>query len=293
MFAGIAPERFARLTEVEKRLLDNVKKAFHESDRNYASGRPQDCMEPMCKAIDTAKTLRRSLRGEDTSGVDNRRRFKEFIDLEVPDPARGGFLVRLVDARTGQPRDYSFSELVHAIRCMVHENENLNAAEKPDYHILLEWGTTPQWVPPSAPATLPPVSGTVQDPCLNWAATAHSPVMGIIGGGGRITCNGHLIWGRLREVMGKFITGVDAMVGFARVPIRGSYRSARRSARCGLETGEEAATLPDQGRAFDVLRSESGEIWARRSQRKGACWAVVNTTGTAQFETFRDVSGER
>jgi len=40
--------------------------------------------------------------------------------------------VSLLDARTGQSRHYSFSGLVSVIRCMVHENKNLNAAERPD-----------------------------------------------------------------------------------------------------------------------------------------------------------------
>ena len=33
---------------------------------------------------------------------------------------------------------------------------------------------------------------------------------------GRITINGHFIWGRLREVMAKFVTGIDAMVALAK-----------------------------------------------------------------------------
>ena len=90
MFTGIELERFARLTEREERLLDNVKKAFYESDQLYCTGRQRDCLLPMCNAIDAAKTLRRSLRGEDTSGNDNRRRFQEFIELEVPAPDCGG-----------------------------------------------------------------------------------------------------------------------------------------------------------------------------------------------------------
>ncbi|HZU35125.1 MAG TPA: hypothetical protein VFA18_04410 [Gemmataceae bacterium] len=143
MFSGVADERFGHLTPQEERLLDNIKKAFHDSDMHYIRGRRQDCLEPMCKAIDTAKTLRRSLRGEDTSNTQNKARFTAFIDAEVPAPGSGGLQVTLLDSRTGQPRDYSFSQLVYAIRCMVHENENLNAAEQPDYHILLDWDKLP------------------------------------------------------------------------------------------------------------------------------------------------------
>jgi hypothetical protein len=164
----------------------------------------------MCRAIDAGKTLRRSLRGEDTSSTDNRRKFTEFIDLEVPAPGCGGLQVTLLDARTGQPRDYSFSGLVYAIRCMVHENENLNTAERPDYHILLDWGQ-----PPARPAAAAgPVSGSVQDPSFPRTFSWRPGPAGIMNEG-RLTLNGHFMWGRLREVMSKFITGIDAMVALA------------------------------------------------------------------------------
>jgi hypothetical protein len=211
MFSGIPQERFGHLTAQEKRLLDNVKKAFRDSDELYRGGRPEDCMEPMCKAIDTAKTLRRSLRGEDTSNTQNKARFTEFIDLEVPAPGSGGLQVTLLDTRTTQLRDYSFSGLVYAIRCMVHENENLNAAEWPDYHILLDWGQLPAWPAVSAG----PVSGSAQDLSLNASTACPPGVAGVINSG-RLTINGHFIWGRLREVMAKFVTGIDAMVALAK-----------------------------------------------------------------------------
>lgn len=71
---------------------------------------------------------------------------------------------------------------------MVHENENLNAAERPDYHILLEWGQG-QLVP-------------------DWFQQG---LMGVIRDG-RIILHGPLVWDRLREVMAKFITGIDMMI---------------------------------------------------------------------------------
>jgi hypothetical protein len=194
MFSGIAQERFGQLTAQEERLLDNVKRAFRDSDELYRGGRQEDCMEPMCKAIDTAKTLRRSLRGEDTSGAQNKARFTEFIDLEVPAPGRGGLQVTLFDTQDGQARDYSFSGLVYAIRCKVRENENPNAAEQHDYHILLDWGQVPAW--PAAAAG--PVSGSVQDLSLRASTACPAGVAGVINSG-QITINGHFIWGRLRE----------------------------------------------------------------------------------------------
>lgn len=205
MFLGIDQERFGRLTPSEERLLDNVKKAFHDSDNYHTEGRVEDSMEPMCRAIDAAKTLRRSLRGEDTGPNENAKRFKEFLALEIPAAQPDVFQVELIDARTGNTRMYSLADLVYAIRCKTHENENLNKAENPDYHILLDWSTPG------------PYGGVIKD--------------------GRITLNGHFIWGRLREVMSKFITVIDAMIGVARgddhismtiQPPLGSVRPTRR-----------------------------------------------------------------
>jgi hypothetical protein len=208
MFSGIPVERFGRMTPAEARLFDNAKKAFSDSDEAYVGGRVADCMEPLCKAVDVAKTLRRSLRGEDVSPTENKKRFKEFIDLEVPTPGCGGLQVRLTDARTGRAADYSFSDLVYAIRCMVHENENLNAAEAPDYHILLEWRRAPSRVTGMAA----PVSGSATDLSLAGSLEMAPDVAGNIDGG-RVTLNGHFVWGRVREIVSKFVTGVDLYVG--------------------------------------------------------------------------------
>ena len=34
---------------------------------------------------------------------------------------------------------------------------------------------------------------------------------------GQLTCNGHMIWGRLRKILAKFITGIDGMIAHARI----------------------------------------------------------------------------
>jgi hypothetical protein len=199
MFAEITPDRLLAMSEQELRWFDNVKKAFHESDIAYTEGRAQDrCFPELCKAVDTGKTLRRALRGEDVSPRDNKKRFVEFLNFELPSPKSGRPVqVHLVDARTGRPVQvhlvhahsgrpvtYSFAELVYDIRCMVHENENLNAAEAPNYHILLDW------------------------------SQPHGGFFGSIAAG-RLTCNGHMVWRRLREILAKFITGIDGMISWA------------------------------------------------------------------------------
>lgn len=189
MFADVTPERLLAMSEQERRWFDNVKKAFYESDLAYAEGRAADwCMPELCKAVDTAKTLRRSLCGEDTSSRDNKKRFVEFLNFELPSPESGRFQVELTDTRSGRPVSYSFAEMVYDIRCMVHENENLNAAEAPNYHILLDW---------SNPRTL--YFGALAD--------------------GRMTCNGHMVWERLRQIVAKFVTGLDGMISYARIVV--------------------------------------------------------------------------
>lgn len=185
MLAGITPERLIAMSDQERRWLDNVKKAFQESDRAYSEGRPQDhCFPELCKAIDTAKTLRRSLRGEDCSPKENKKRFVEFLNCELPSPDAGGLKVQLIDSRSSKITTYSFAELVYDIRCMIHENENLNADEKPTYHILLDWN-------PRNPALF----GVIEN--------------------GRLTCNAQIVWRRLREILAKFITVIDSMISLA------------------------------------------------------------------------------
>ncbi|MFL5242469.1 MAG: hypothetical protein ACJ8FY_10210 [Gemmataceae bacterium] len=137
--------------------------------------------------------MRRSLRGEDTGPTDNAKRFKEFLGLEIPAARPDGLQLTLVDARTGRTRDHSLADVVYAIRCMTHENENLNAAQNPDYHILLDWRPEGQ------------LCGVIRD--------------------GRITFTGHFIWGRLRELMAKFIMGIDEMIAFAQGANRFSMTS--------------------------------------------------------------------
>ena len=185
MFTGFDDQRLLNMTDQEKRWLDNVKKAFHESDTALQNGSLEDrCLEELFKAVDTAKTLRRSLRGEDTSTRDNKKRFIEFLSLEIPCSAPGSTQFSLQEVSTSQTRLMNFGEVVYAIRCKIHENENLNAAEFQDYHILLDWSVR-----------------SLQSFCRIE--------------NGKFVCNGYFLWNRLREVLAKFITGIEGTIAFA------------------------------------------------------------------------------
>lgn len=113
MFEGIEFTGFGPLTDQQQRWLNNVKKAFHESDSAYVAGHPEDrCIEEFCKAIDTAKTLLRSLKGLDTSPVQNKERFIEFLSTELPSPEANGVNIQVTDFRTGDPVEYWFIRLM-------------------------------------------------------------------------------------------------------------------------------------------------------------------------------------
>lgn len=185
MFSGILEPRYLNMSDQEKRWLENVKKAFYESDCALTSETPEDrTLEELFKAVDTAKTLRRSLRGEDTSTRDNKNRFIEFLALEIPAASSGTTAFTLRDRATGKLRDFSFGELIYAIRCMIHENENLNASEGIDYHILVDW---------SARTTFS-LGQLVNE---------------------QFIINGWFLANRLREVLAKFITGIEASIAYA------------------------------------------------------------------------------
>lgn len=207
VFNGISVERVGVMTDLELRWLDNIKKAIHDSDKALLSSAPQDhCLEELCKAIDTAKTLRRSLRGEDMSPKQNRARFIEFLDTELPRPENRGLELQLVDAREGTPVTYSFSSLVYDIRCMIHENENLNVAERPAYHLQLDW------------------TMSEHDPWIGYPVN------------GAFVLNARLVCHRLREILTKFVTVIQSMFecahgatsGYVGNPPLGSIRPKSR-----------------------------------------------------------------
>jgi hypothetical protein len=187
MFDGIPEDRLLNMTDQERRWLNNVKRALYDSDQALISGKPQDhCMEELCKGLDAAKTLRRALRGEDVSPKDHKKRFIEFVHLDVPSPKDGKNEIPLLDSRTQKIEMYSFAKLVYAIRCMaIHENDSLDAAQQPDYHIRLDWNmrAPEQWL------------GIIED--------------------GKVTLNARTVSHRLREILAKFITGVEGTIAMA------------------------------------------------------------------------------
>jgi hypothetical protein len=137
------------------------------------------------KAVDVAKNLRESLQGKTVSKGRQKERFIEFIELEVPSPQLGGLFIPLKNSRTGQAEDYSFARLVYDIRCMiVHENDNLDASSSPEYHIQLDWTLRGQ----------NHFFGGVSD--------------------GTLSCSGEFIALRLREILAKFITGIQSTITF-------------------------------------------------------------------------------
>ena len=205
LFYGIEAQRILRMTDSEMRLFVNIKKAFYESDVPMRDGTPEDrCLAELFTAIDTAKTLRRSLLDGGVDYEDQKKRFIEFLGLTVPYFARGRENTGLVDRRTG--RAYlTLGEVVYDIRCkMVHEGENLNLAEDVDYHIHLDWRRRDSFV-----------FGEECD--------------------GRCIINGFILWKLLREGLSVFITGIENLKSvdqdsffIGRQPELGSIRPTQR-----------------------------------------------------------------
>jgi hypothetical protein len=177
-------QRLLAMVPQEIRWMDNLKKAFYDSDVAYTDGTAADDAFPeICKAVDVAATLRLSLQQpaaqwKPPSIKNNKRKFISFLHSEIPAAGNHGVALALIDARTQQPVQYNFGGIVYDIRCMIHENENLNADENPEYHVTLDWN-----IPRYGPL------GTICD--------------------GRLTCNANAIWWRVREVLAKFILGAE------------------------------------------------------------------------------------
>ena len=185
MFDGIANNRILQMTGQEKRWFDNVKKAFYHSDIEIKKGKPEDkCLEELFKAIDTAKTLRLSLRGENVSQKENHKKFIDFLALEIPSVKSSEPKLELREIGREKSEQYSLGDIIYKIRCKIHENENLNCAENVGYHILLDWS----------------------NPDVFFAGKIKN---------GRFVCNGHFLWNILREILAKFITYIEGVFSLA------------------------------------------------------------------------------
>jgi hypothetical protein len=184
-------QRLLAMVPQELRWMDNLKKAFYESDAAFAGGRAVDKAFPeICNAVDVAGTLQLSLQSPvapwaPPTNKSNKRKFIGFLHTEIPDADNNGVNIPLLDARTEKWENYNFGGIVYAIRCMIHENENLNADENPDYHVILDWNI--------------PANGYLGSVC-----------------DGRLTCNAQAIWWRVREVLAKFILGTEMLMAFER-----------------------------------------------------------------------------
>lgn len=181
MFKNIPNERIIAMTSEENRWLQNIKKAFHESDNAFLSGIPEDrCLEELLKAIDTSKTLYLSLQDKKISIYNNRKKFVDFIHEDIPKPENGGLDLQLINSRTGKLERYNFGELLYEIRCMIHENENLNISEGANFHILLDW----------------------QDSNPKYQLEIDN---------GRVIFNGFSLWDRIRQFLSNFITYLEGI----------------------------------------------------------------------------------
>ncbi len=182
---GITSKRVLGMSAQELRWFENTKKAFEASDEAFHSGAPEnECIEAMCKSIDTAKTLHRSLQNLEFSNKNNAKKFIAFLHMDIPYPEDGGLSLNLIHARTGKSVTYGFGQLVYEIRCMVHENENLHAEEGVDYHVLLEW----------------------KEPTNRMLVVVENS---------RAIVNAPLLWERVRQVLAAMITYIDSARGFS------------------------------------------------------------------------------
>lgn len=171
------PERVAKMSPREHRLFDNIKKAFSDCDADIGKPEMADyCIETLLKGVDAAKKLRLMLLGRTaTKSSGNRAQFLDFLELEMAKKSDGARTYTLKAPERSKSYDSSIPEIIYAIRCMIHENENLDESEFPYYHIKLRW-TGPQRL-------------LIQE---------HD--------GGNIVINGRVLLLRLREILSKFIT---------------------------------------------------------------------------------------
>jgi hypothetical protein len=211
MFTGMTAERVAAMTSQEKRWLDNARKAFHDSDVLYQSGRPMDgSIQLLCIAIELAMKLRTSLAGGIASTTQSRKKFVAFVDTDIPRPEDGGLAIDIEvwDDASKQLVPMSFARLLYEIRCAyAHEYENLDAAESCGHFIGIDWSDSLR------------------------------PLFGRMDAENHVVVDGPQLWRRLRELVAKFLTGIAGYESLATTnsfsitvaPPLGAIRNARRS----------------------------------------------------------------
>ena len=140
MLSGIDDNALKNMTPEQLRWLNNIKRAVQQCDKAIVEQNIEDeCLASLCRGIETAQKLRRSLQGTPTEKLkkDSRKHFVDFIELEFP--------TKIVAVYGESPGSNSlphppFSEMIYEVRCKaVHENENLNAADSLDSPVQVDW----------------------------------------------------------------------------------------------------------------------------------------------------------
>lgn len=183
---GVGIERLLAMSDKEKRLLENVKKAFYESDVAMGSGHPEDrCLERLFTGIDAARRLNDSLAGSQGQKANHKNHGRKFIDfLDFPE---GGNKFPLFDTDNQELREFDLGEIIYKMRnCTIHENENLNSSELVDYFISIDWSN--------------PNPGQILGKIL----------------GHKVVVEGYVIWRLLRERLASFVTGIEGQIAFSK-----------------------------------------------------------------------------
>ena len=210
MLSGIEPQRVVSMAQQERRWLDNARKAFHDSDILYQSGRPEEgSIQLLCIAVELSAKLRDALMDTTPAAMKSRKTFLAFVDTDIPRPEDGGLAIAIDGWGWHRKPEtpMSFADMLYEIRCAyAHEYDNLNAAESPGKSVAIDW------------------SGSL------------GSAFGAVQGGNQFVVDGHQLWHRLRGLMAKFLTGIEAYEGVATKtgfsitvsPALGTIRNARR-----------------------------------------------------------------
>jgi hypothetical protein len=128
------------MTGQQLRSLNNIKRAVSQCDSAILADSARDeSLASLCRGIEAAQKLRRSLLGESDSSIkkNSKKHFIDFIELTFPTKVVAVYGNPPHPTALLHPR---YSEIVYEIRCKaVHENENLDAAQNPGCKIQVSW----------------------------------------------------------------------------------------------------------------------------------------------------------